>query len=133
EIDAEGAVVEVDRPDPGELVVDKDHLLVQEPARIARDLDAVIDHAARMGKAGEPHHHVVRPVRNENLDVDAAHGRRVERDLHVHVRHEIGADDPEPVLGPGYDLGEGDGAFLKLVGRPGRHHEYGLVTRCRNW
>ncbi|MNL56370.1 hypothetical protein D3C87_1798610 [compost metagenome] len=47
----------------------------------------------------------------------------------IGIRHEIGADDPQPLACPPDQIGEGDGTFLELVGRPAAHDQDGVVAK----
>ena len=76
-----------------------------------------------MGIAGEPDQEVIRLGRQHDAHIDAAQDRRIKRGAHVGVGHEIGADDPQPLLRLADHVGKGDGAGFELVGRAGGHHQ----------
>ena len=124
EVETKGPIVEVGGADRADLVVNQDHLLVEETVLVTVELDAGARDLLEVRKGSQVDQQVIGLVRDEDADVDAARGREVEGVHDRLVGNEVGAGDPDP-LPSGIDGGhEHQGRGFQPVGRAGRKNQH---------
>ena len=119
EIQPERAVVQIGRADGGQVVVDQDHLVVHESRLVAIDLDIRLLGFFQVRKRGQVDQQMVGVLGQHDADVDAAKRRQLQGAHDLGIGHEVGAGDPQPLLGRVDHVDEEQPAGLQFIRRPG--------------
>ena len=90
EVQPARAVVEVDRPDRGDVVIDQKHLLMHEAVAVLVDLHPGVADDVEMRKGRQPDRQMIGPTGDEDAHIHAAQGGQFQRRQDIGVRHEIG-------------------------------------------
>lgn len=100
----QAAVVKIDRADNGLAVIADEHLRVHEAGRVLIDLDAGVEQLAVVPLGERKGKLFIRHVRQNELHIHAALGRKRERHDHRLIEDEVRREDAHIALGMAEDV-----------------------------